>query len=188
VSLTAGWMAAALTGAGIGLGVQAASLPTALTVATISLLVAWRALARPARESHAAELTDTATLDDRRASATLPGGLAGIPVRMVLTALLVTALSAGSAALGPLVGGMLAALPVLASVLAVLTHREAGGAAAIALLRGTITGMGGFLVFCAAIALLITHHPALFTFLIATAAAVIAQAGAVAVGRRACSG
>lgn len=95
-----------------------------------------------------------------------------------------TALLTRSAALGPLVGGMLAALPVVASVLAVLTHREAGGEAAIARLRGTIAGMGGFLVFCAAIALLVAHHPTLSTFLIATAAAVIAQAGAVAVGRR----
>ncbi len=172
VSLAAGWAAAGLTGAGIGFGVEGTSLPTASAVATLSLLIAWRALARSLRGSLAHEPTASA----RRAGVTV-----GIPLRMVLTAGLVTALSTGGAALGPLVGGMLAALPVVASVLAVLTHRETGGEAAIALLRGTIAGMGGFLVFCAAIALLVAHHPTLSTFLIATAAAVIAQAGAVAV-------
>ncbi|MGB9184171.1 MAG: hypothetical protein WCB67_08890 [Solirubrobacteraceae bacterium] len=173
-SLAAGWTAAALTGAGLGLGVEGTSLPTALAVATGSLLVAWRVLARSGRGSLAAKLTD---------SATRPGALVGIPSRMVMTAMLVIALSAASVALGPLVGGMLAALPVVASLMVVLTHREAGGEAAISLLRGTITGMGGFLVFCAVIALLIAHHPTFSTFLIATATAVGAQAGAVAVGR-----
>ena len=109
--------------------------------------------------------------------------LAGIFLRMASTALLVTALAAGAAALGPLIGGMLAALPVLASVLTVVTHREAGAEAATALLRGMVAGMGGFLVFCAVIALLITNHSALLTFVIATAAAVVTQTGAVAVGR-----
>lgn len=174
VSLAAGWGAAALTGAGIGLGVRGVNLLTASGVAAISLLLAWGALAHLVRRTLA---TDAAVC-------TPPEGVfAGVPLRMASTALLVTALAAGTAALGPLIGGMLAALPILASVLTVLTHREAGPEAALALLRGTIAGMGGFLAFCAAIALLITHHAALSTFLIATAAAVITQAGAVAVGR-----
>jgi hypothetical protein len=45
---------------------------------------------------------------------------------------LVVALAAAASALGPAAGGVLAALPVLASVLAVSTHRARGGAEAVA--------------------------------------------------------
>jgi hypothetical protein len=51
---------------------------------------------------------------------------------------------------------VLAGLPVLASVLAVFTHRSNGSAAVVALLRGMASGMAGFVAFCVVVALLIT--------------------------------
>ena len=49
-----------------------------------------------------------------------------LPVRMLLTALLIVVLTATADAFGPGVAGALSALPALASVLAVFTHRRDG--------------------------------------------------------------
>jgi hypothetical protein len=98
---------------------------------------------------------------------------------MAAVALLVAMLSAAAGALGPLVGGMLAALPVLACVLAVFTHRERGGPAAIALLRGLLAGMASFVTFCQLIEMLIVPAGIGPAFAVATVAAVIVQALAV---------
>ena len=49
------------------------------------------------------------------------------------------------------------------------------------MLRGMLSGLAGFVIFCALIALLIVPAGAAVAFLLATAAAVLAQAGA---GRR----
>src|SRR5436309_1461951 len=76
--------------------------------------------------------------------------------RMAATACLVVALTVAANRFGALVGGMLAALPVLAYVLAVFTHRQLGSAAAIELLRGTLAGMVGFVAFCELVAVLLT--------------------------------
>jgi hypothetical protein len=95
---------------------------------------------------------------------------------MALTAVLVATLSAAAGVLGPLVGGMLAALPVLASVLAVLCHRDAGGEAAVVLLRGMLEGMAGFVAFCEVVALLIAHGSVAGALAAATAAALAVQA------------
>jgi hypothetical protein len=78
-----------------------------------------------------------------------------LPVRMALTALLVVSLSAAATWLGPVVGGILAALPVLASILAVFTHEQHGPVALADLLRGMVVGMAGFVAFCAVVAALI---------------------------------
>jgi hypothetical protein len=98
---------------------------------------------------------------------------------MATAALLVVLLSAAAGALGPLAGGMLAALPVLACVLAVFTHREAGAPAAIGLLRGLLAGMASFVVFCQLIAMLIVPYGIAPAFEAATVAAVGVQAVAV---------
>jgi hypothetical protein len=77
---------------------------------------------------------------------------ASIVSRVVLTAALVLALSAASGALGPRLGGILAAFPVLASLLAGLTHADHGGVAAGDLLHGMVAGLTGFATFCVVIA------------------------------------
>jgi hypothetical protein len=96
-------------------------------------------------------------------------------VRAAITALLVFALSAAVGAFGATVGGLLAALPVLASALAVFTHREAGAPAAIEIVRGTIVGMSGFVSFCVIVAALIVPARAPLAFTAATAAALLLQ-------------
>jgi hypothetical protein len=98
---------------------------------------------------------------------------------MALSAVLVAGLSAAVSALGALVGGMLASLPVLASVLVVLVHRERGGAAAVNLLRGMLIGMGGFVAFCEVLALAIGPWGTAVAFGAATLAALAAQGLAV---------
>jgi len=97
---------------------------------------------------------------------------------MLAAASLVVALSAAAGALGPTAGGVLAALPVLASVLAVFTHRDHGPEAAAALLRGMLSGMGGFVAFCLLVALLIEPAGPLVAFIAATAGAITAQLAA----------
>jgi hypothetical protein len=78
---------------------------------------------------------------------------ASILVRVLLTAALVLALSASGASLGPRLGGILAAFPVLASLLAAFTHTGHGGAAAGDLLHGMVAGLMGFATFCLVIAI-----------------------------------
>jgi hypothetical protein len=95
---------------------------------------------------------------------------------MAATALLVTVLAAAANRVGPLFGGMLAALPVLASVLAVFTHRQQGSAALIVFLRGMLAGMVGFLAFCQVVALLIVGLGVWQALSAATVVAIAVQA------------
>jgi hypothetical protein len=95
---------------------------------------------------------------------------------MAAAVVLVAGLSAGVDALGPTAGGVLAALPAVASLLAVFTHREAGAAAAIELLRGTVIGMAGFVAFCQLVAVMIVPDGAPVAFAVATVAALLVQA------------
>jgi hypothetical protein len=162
-SLLAGWVCAGLAALAVGWAAQGAGSPAGLIVATLSLGVAFRAFPTvpgapavgPARE---------------------PRSRAAIPARMALTAILVTLLAAAAGVLGPVVGGILAALPVLACVLAVFTHREAGAPAVVALLHGMLTGMAGFVIFCELVAVLIVPLGIAVAFIAATCAALTVQA------------
>ncbi len=101
----------------------------------------------------------------------------GIAGRALIAGLLVAGLSTAVSRLGPTTGGLLAALPVLASLLAVFTHRDAGGGAAVELLRGTLIGMTGFIVFCELVALMIVPDGAPAAFAVATLGALLIQLG-----------
>jgi hypothetical protein len=178
LSLAAGWVCAAFTALGVGLTAGGAGSPVGLLAALISLAIANRALppasaagapaggCAPAESSNGIDRVDSTSTEVDST----------IPLRMALTALLVVSLSAAAGALGALVGGMLAALPVLASVLAVFTHRAHGGPAVIALLRGTVAGMAGFVAFCELVAVLIVRYGIVPAFGVATVAAVMMQA------------
>ncbi len=166
-SLLGGWVAAAVAGlAAAAAGARAGAL-VGLLIAGISLWLAHRSLLAASLDQAALPLPS------------LPGTRTSIPARMAVTALIVIALAGSVSALGPLVGGILAALPVLASVLVVLAHREAGAMAAVALLRGTLAGMGGFVAFCLIVALLITRTPLVPAFAVATIVALVVQAPAL---------
>jgi hypothetical protein len=159
VSLIAGWTGAAVAGLAVGVALGGAGQPAGLAAAAVSLVLARLAL------------------PDTGLPAPAPRG--SMLARMATAALLVASLAAAAGALGPLAGGMLAALPVLACVLAVFTHREQGGAAAVGLLGGMLAGMVSFVVFCQLIAMLTRPYGIAAAFAAATAAAVIVQAYSV---------
>jgi hypothetical protein len=97
---------------------------------------------------------------------------------------LVVSLAAAASRFGPVVGGMLAALPALASILAVFTHERYGPLALAALLRGMLSGMAGFAVFCLLVAVLVDRAGVGATFAAAALAAVAVQAATVRAARR----
>jgi hypothetical protein len=156
-SLAAGWATAAAIAVLLG-SVEAGPL-AGLAAATLSLLVAHRGLPR-----------GRPTLQPVRAPRWDLGA------RMVLTAVLVLSLAAAASRFGPVVGGMLAALPALASILAVFTHEQHGPEALAFLLRGMLSGMAGFVVFCALVAVLVDRAGVGATFTAAALAAVCVQA------------
>jgi hypothetical protein len=162
-SLIAGWAAAALAALVVGLLAGGAGSPAGLVIASVALTVAWRVLPAPSSEPVPPAAPQRGSL----------------PLRMATAAVLVAALAAAAGALGPLAGGMLAALPVLACVLAVFTHREAGATAAIGLLRGMLAGMASFVIFCQLIALLIVPDGVAAAFAAAAAVALAIQVVAV---------
>ena len=102
-----------------------------------------------------------------------------LPVRMAFTALLIVLLTVAADRFGAAVAGALSALPALASVLAVFTHRREGHAATVELLRGTLEGTAAFAVFCAVVGALLEPAGIAPAFLVAVAAAVAIQATAV---------
>jgi hypothetical protein len=154
VSLAAGWAAAAAIAA-----IVAASGAGPLAgppVAALSLVVAYRAL-------------------PRNAAVHVPGPGRDLLPRMLVTCLLVLSLIAAADRFGPTVGGVLAALPTLASVLAVFTHRQGGAAAVSDLLRGMLHGMTGFVIFCVLVAMLLDRTAVAVAFALAALAAVAVQ-------------
>jgi hypothetical protein len=157
-----GWMAAALAALPVGVAVGGARSPVGLLVASAGLALAWRAL--PA-------VAPGAAMSAPRRGA--------IPARMASAALLVALLSAAAGTLGAVAGGMLAALPVLACVLAVFTHREHGGAQAVALLRGMLAGMASFVLFCQVIAVAVVPYGIAPAFAAAAVVALAVQVVAV---------
>jgi len=162
VSAALGWVAAAVATFVAGAAAGGAGSPVGLLVAAGGLAAAWRALPTVAPEP--------ATSAPRRGA---------IHLRMASTVLLVALLSTAAGALGAVAGGMLAALPVLACVLAVFTHREQGGGHAVALLRGMLAGMGSFVLFCQVVALSIVPYGIAPAFVAATGVALGMQVIAV---------
>ena len=76
-------------------------------------------------------------------------------LRMLAGAALVLALTYFAADLGPKLSGLFAMFPVLGIVLAVFSHRQAGAAFTIRLLRGMVFGFYAFTSFCLVVALTI---------------------------------
>jgi hypothetical protein len=152
VSLAAGWLAAALLGVLVTLLGDNAGFPAALLVASLSLLGAHRAM--PGR--HAGH-SDTSAVGLR----------SDLVLRIAATAALVLVLTLVAEAFGPLVGGVATALPILASVLTSFTHRTSGSEAAVALLRGILLGMAGFVAFCSVVATLLATAGVVASFVTA---------------------
>jgi hypothetical protein len=99
-----------------------------------------------------------------------------VAIRAGCTALLVLALTALADVLGARLSGMLAAFPVLASVLAAFTHAQAGAAAAAEFLGGLVRGLLSFALFCFVVAVLLPDEGIAIAFLAGTGAALVAHA------------
>ena len=195
-SLTAGWAVAGL--AGLLVGAIAAGPPGALAAAAVSLGAAHRLLRHAAGRTHPPRRADGTTRalgsapGDRDPAVGDPGAPRGgeplvsrwdLQLRMALTALLVVTLTAAASRFGAIVGGVLAALPVLASILAVFTHARDGTAAVVDLLRGMLGGMAGFVAFCALVAVLVEPLGIAASFAVATVAALAIQGATAWVAR-----
>lgn len=102
-----------------------------------------------------------------------------LPIRVLVTFAAVASLSAVSGPLGPAVGGVLIAFPVLASVLVAFTHNRLGRASVVELLRGMVSGLGGFVVFCALVGVLVERVGVAAAFATATIGALAAQGASV---------
>jgi hypothetical protein len=158
-SLALAWAAAGV--AGLAAGAVAVGPPGGLIVAVVTIAIAHRGLAGTAAGALPADPF-------------VPRW--DLPLRMALTALLVVSLTAAASHLGPVVGGVLAALPVLASILAVFTHARYGAPAVTELLRGMLGGMAGFVCFCALVAALVEPAGIAVAFAVSAAAALAVQA------------
>lgn len=100
-------------------------------------------------------------------------------LRVGVTAAFVIALTAGAGALGPRLSGLLAAFPVLASVLSVFIHSQDGAGAVADFLRGMLSGLAGFASFCFVVALVLPGPGPVVAFALATLVA-LAVNGALA--------
>jgi hypothetical protein len=98
-----------------------------------------------------------------------------LPLRAGCALALVLALTAVAGWLGPQLSGLLAPFPIIASVLATFTHTQRGVDEARRLLRGLLSGFGGFALFCFTLALTLHGLGVAAGFVLASAAALLAQ-------------
>jgi len=123
---------------------------TAISAGVLSLLAA-PALVSAAMVGVSALLAKRLPASDDRSDT--PGW--ELPIRMVLTTVLVQGLSVLSPFVGPRLAGVLATFPVLACVLAAMAHRRSGPGAATDLLRGILGGLLPTVVFFLALTVLL---------------------------------
>jgi hypothetical protein len=70
-----------------------------------------------------------------------------IPARMIATACLVAVIAASADYIGPTLSGIVSSYPVILTVVAVFTHKRWGADAAVALTRGVMLSLLGFVIF-----------------------------------------
>ena len=105
--------------------------------------------------------------------------------RMVITAVLVVTLTAVAGDLSAHLAGLLVPVPIITVVLASFTQATVGPAAAIDLLGGLVFALFSFLVFFAALALLLVEISAVAAFALASAGALACWGVLVSVDPRA---
>jgi hypothetical protein len=98
-----------------------------------------------------------------------------LPARMIMATVLVLAITSGANALGPRLSGLLATIPLYASILAGFGFQLVGPAAAIRVWRGLLFGLFGFGAFYLVLAASL-ESLGLTAFAIALGAAVVMQA------------
>jgi hypothetical protein len=158
-SMLAGWLAFA--GMTAAFSVLALPLLGALGLVALAIALGLSALPRP-------------LADDPREHAAPPAW--DLPLRAACAAALVLSLTAVAGWLGPQLSGLLAPFPIIATVLATFTHVQRGTDELRRLLRGLISGFGGFALFCFALALALRRLDMGGAFALATALALCTQA------------
>jgi uncharacterized membrane protein (GlpM family) len=165
-SLIWGWGAFFATTAAL----SAFSAPTAVTLACVLAAVGLALVALPRPDG---DLLSTASPP----SWDLPlRGLSALALVLVLTAL------AGQ--LGAKLSGLLAPFPVIASVLAVFTHAQHGEQDLLRIMRGFVTGLVAYALFCFALAQSLGSMSIAASFAVAVAVALITQSIALALSWR----
>lgn len=101
------------------------------------------------------------------------------PIRMLVAALFVVAITGTASWLGPQLSGLLTPFPIFASILGVFTHRFQGAAVARRVLRGVITGSFTFAVFFLILASLIALWGIVAAFSLAVLSAVIVHSSSL---------
>jgi len=107
-----------------------------------------------------------------------------LPARMVLATVLVLAITSGASALGPRLSGLLATIPLYASILAGFGFQLVGPAAAIRVWRGLLFGLFGFGAFYLVLAASL-ESLGVTAFAVALVVAVVMQAVTLRALRRA---
>lgn len=108
-----------------------------------------------------------------------------LPLRAVSALALVLALTALAGQLGAQLSGLLAPFPVVASVLAVFTHAQHGEDDLLRIMRGFVTGLVAYALFCYTLSESLGSFGIAESFLLATAVALATQAVALTVTWRA---
>ncbi len=107
-----------------------------------------------------------------------------IPARVVVATSLVLGITALAPYLGPRLSGLFATYPVIAAVIASISHHARGPAAALQVLRGLMTGLFAFTGFFVVLSLTLQPLGITAGFAAATAVALLIQAGSLVVLRR----
>jgi len=110
-----------------------------------------------------------------------------LPARMVLATTLVLAITSGAELLDPRLAGLLATIPLYASILAGFGHTLVGPRAAIDVWRGLLFGLFGFGAFYLTLALFL-EPVGMAAFALAILAAVVMQAATLRTMQRRASG
>jgi uncharacterized membrane protein (GlpM family) len=113
-----------------------------------------------------------------------PSDAADLALRMAAGAALTLAVTLAAATMGGRVSGLLAAFPLLSTVVSVTTHRRQGGPYIAALLRAMLSGLYAMAAFCAALALALPRLPLAAALGVAVGAAMAMQVVTGRVGAR----
>lgn len=122
-------------------------------------------------------------VSDPGATASVPLPSWDLPARMIIATILVLAITSGASALGPRLSGLLATVPLYASILAGFGFQLVGPAAAIRVWRGLLFGLFGFGAFYLVLAASL-EPLGLAAFAIAIVAAAVMQAVTLRAMRR----
>jgi hypothetical protein len=105
-----------------------------------------------------------------------PPGHRDIPLRMLVTLLVVVTITVAASTLGPQLTGLLNAFPFFTSIMVVFSHREGGAPAVRQLLRGILIGVFSFVSFFAVVSAGLETLGLVVTYLLASLCAILANA------------